>query len=49
MSHRRTVRLGDSEAEEHTIVFEHGRMVNILCPKANVQQSSRRKGARRGK
>ena len=49
MSQKRTVRLGDSEAEEHTIVFEHGRMVNILCPKANVQQSSRRKGARRGK
>lgn len=33
MSYKRTVRLGDSEADEHTIVFEHGKMVEILCPK----------------
>ena len=49
MSYRRAVNLGDSEAEQHTIVFEHGRMVNILCPKVDVQQYSRRKGTRRGK
>ena len=33
MSQRRTVRLSDSEAEEHTIVFQNGRMVDVLCPK----------------
>lgn len=49
MSQRRTVRLGDSEAEEHTIVFEHGKMVDILCPKTNSERQSRRKSARRGK
>ena len=26
MSQRRTVRLGDSEAHQHTIVFEHGKL-----------------------
>jgi hypothetical protein len=33
LSQRRTVRLGDSEAAALTIVFEHGKMVEILCPK----------------
>jgi len=49
MSQRRTVRLGDSEADEHTIVFEHGRMVQILCPKTDPQQQSGRKRPRRRK
>lgn len=49
MSQKRTVRLSDSEAEEHTIVFEHGKMITIFCPKANAQQHSRRKGRRRVK
>lgn len=49
MSQKRTVRLGDSEAEEHTIVFEHEKMVAILCPKTDIQRHSGRKGARRGK
>jgi hypothetical protein len=49
MSQRRTVRLGDSEAEEHIIVFEHGKMVEILCPKTDSKRQSRRKGARRRK
>ena len=49
MSRRRTVRLGDSEAEGHTIVFEQGKMVDILCPKTNCVRQSRRKSARRGK
>jgi hypothetical protein len=35
ISHKRTVRLGDSETDEHTIVFEHGKMVDILCPKTD--------------
>ena len=43
MSQRRTVRLGDSEADEHTIVFKHGNLVDILCPKTDSQQQSRRK------
>ena len=43
MSQRRTVRLSDSEADEHTIVFKHGNMVDILCPKTDSQQQSRRK------
>ena len=48
ISHKRTVRLGDSEADEHTIVFEHGKMVNILCPRRDSQRQSRRKSGRRG-
>ena len=31
ISHKRTVHLCDSEADEHTIVFKHGKMVEILC------------------
>ena len=49
MSQKRTVRLGDSEADEHTIVFEHGTMVEILCPQTDSPWQSRRKGARRRK
>jgi hypothetical protein len=49
MSQKRTVRLGDAEAEEHTIVFEGGKMVEILCPKTDSKGQSRRKGARRRK
>ena len=49
MSQSHTVRLGDSEADEHTIVFQHGKMVEILCPKTDSQQQSRRKSARRRK
>jgi hypothetical protein len=47
MSQRRTVRLGDSEVDEHTIVFKHGKMVEILCPKTDSQQQSSRKSGRR--
>ena len=52
MSLRRTVRLGDSEAHQHTIVFQHGRMVEILCPKMSQtgsQRQSKRKNTRRRK
>jgi hypothetical protein len=45
MSHRRRVRLLDSEAEEHTIVFEHGKMVDILCPKTDSARRFQRKRA----
>jgi hypothetical protein len=38
MSHRQTVRLTDSEADQHTIVFKHGKMVDILCPQTDSQQ-----------
>ena len=49
MSQRHTVRLGDSEADEHTIVFQHGKMVEILCPKSDSKRQSPRKGAHRRK
>ena len=49
MSQSRTVRLGDSEADEHTIVFRHGKMVEILCPKSDSNRQSPRKGAHRRK
>jgi len=48
MSHKRAVWLGDSEADEHTIVFEHGKMVDILCPKADSLLRSPSKKPRRG-
>jgi hypothetical protein len=32
MSHKRRILLGDSESDEHVVVFHHGRMVDILCP-----------------
>ncbi len=32
-SMKQKVLLGDSERDEHTIVFEAGRMVAVLCPK----------------
>ena len=43
MSHKRTVRLGDSEADEHTIVFKHGKMVEILCSRKDSRRQFRRK------
>jgi hypothetical protein len=46
MSHKRTVRLGDSEADEHTIVFKQGKMVEILCPRADSRRQFRRKTKR---
>ena len=49
MSQRRTVRLGDSEANQHTIVFEHGKLVDILCPKTDSQRHPSRKIPRRQK
>lgn len=48
ISHKRTVRLGDSEVDEHIIVFEHGKMVAILCPNTDSQRRFQRKRARRG-
>ena len=34
MSHKKRVRLGDSEGDdEHWIVFYKGEMVDIICPK----------------
>ena len=33
MSHNKKVYLGDSEPDEHTIVFYKGKMVDIICPK----------------
>jgi hypothetical protein len=49
MSQNRAVRLGDSEADEHTIVFKHGSMVEILCPKTDSPRQSQRKASRRRK
>jgi hypothetical protein len=34
MSFKKKIYLGDSEREEHTIVFYKGEMVDIICPKA---------------
>ena len=34
MSFKKKIYLGDSEQEEHTIVFYKGKMVDIICPKA---------------
>ena len=32
VSSRRKVRLGDSAADEHFIIFHKGEMVDIICP-----------------
>jgi hypothetical protein len=32
MSHKKIVYLGDSEPDEHTIVFHKGHMIDIICP-----------------
>jgi hypothetical protein len=31
-SHRKKIYLGDSEPDEHIVVFYKGRMVDIICP-----------------
>ena len=36
MSRKKKVRLGDSEPDEHYIVFYKGEMVNIICPKQGM-------------
>ena len=33
LSFKKKVRLGDSDIDEHIIVFHKGRMIDILCPK----------------
>jgi len=33
MSHNKQVRLGDSAENEHIIVFDKGKTVEIICPK----------------
>ena len=38
MSRKKKVRLGDSEPDEHYIVFYKGEMVDIICPKRNESQ-----------
>jgi hypothetical protein len=47
ISNKRTVHLADSEADEHTIVFKHGKMVEILCSRTDCQRQFRKKSARR--
>ena len=47
ISHRKKVYLGDSEPDEHTIVFYKGEMVEILCPNVKPKKPSARKGAMR--
>ena len=34
MSRKKRVRLGDSEPDEHYIIFYKGEMVDIICPKS---------------
>ena len=38
MSRKKKVRLGDSEPDEHYIVFYKGEMVDIICPRRNESQ-----------
>ena len=40
MSHNKVVRLGDSEPDEHTIVFHKGEMVDIICPLQESEKST---------
>jgi hypothetical protein len=46
MSHKKRIYLGDSEPDEHTIVFYKGEMVEILCPKRPARQPKPRKRTR---
>jgi hypothetical protein len=48
-SMKKTVHLLDPEREEHTIVFYKGKMVDILCPKAEQKSSIRRTAKKRAK
>jgi hypothetical protein len=44
MSWGKEIYLDDSEAEEHTIVFYQGNMVDILCPKHAADHGKTRRG-----
>jgi hypothetical protein len=37
-SRKKKIYLGDSEIEEHVIVFFKGKMVDIICPKAGQKE-----------
>lgn len=39
MSHKKRIHLGDSDPDEHTIVFHKGKMIDILCPHAGQKQT----------
>jgi hypothetical protein len=39
MSRKKKVRLSDSAADEHIIVFYKGEMVDIICPKHKASES----------
>ena len=42
MSHKKRVRLGDAGGKnEHWIVFEKGKMVDIICPKVKNNDSAK--------
>lgn len=36
--------LSDSEAEEHTIVFYRGEMIDIICPRQKEKEEKKHKG-----
>lgn len=38
MSHKKKIYLGDSEPDEHTIVFYRGQMIEILCPRRKPEE-----------
>jgi hypothetical protein len=42
MSHKKRVRLGDAEPNEHFIVFYKGKMVDIICPHGKTKKASRK-------
>jgi hypothetical protein len=37
-SYRKPLRLGDSSANEHIVVFSKGKMIEIICPNRHVTQ-----------
>lgn len=47
MSLKRKVYLGDSEPDEHTIVFYKGEMVDIICPKQPKEKEGAKVSSKR--
>jgi hypothetical protein len=37
-SRKKKIYLGDLETDEHTIVFYHGEMIDILCPRRKPEE-----------
>jgi len=39
-SYKREIHLDDSTPDEHTIVFYRGEMVNVLCPRQELEEAN---------